>query len=80
MTFKNKNLSVIAYENGFTLWHYAAEEDETIKAIASDPTFFAQVYTLMNAGDIIVFSTKDGGGMRAIKKIERQHVELGELQ
>ena len=23
MAFQNKNLSVIAYANGFTLWHYA---------------------------------------------------------
>ena len=26
MAFQNKNLSVIAYANGFTLWHYAAKE------------------------------------------------------
>ena len=27
MSFKNRNLSVIAYANGFTLWHYRANDD-----------------------------------------------------
>ena len=31
--FLNKNLSVLAYANGFTLWHYMSKEDdlETIR-------------------------------------------------
>lgn len=27
MAFKNRNFSVLAYANGFTLWHYATNED-----------------------------------------------------
>lgn len=27
MAFNSKNFSVMAYANGFTLWHYASEDD-----------------------------------------------------
>ena len=30
MAFQNKKLSVIAYANGFTLWHYSANETMTM--------------------------------------------------
>ena len=33
MAFNAKNLSVLAYANGFTLWHYAS--DDTAAAIDS---------------------------------------------
>ena len=45
MAFQNKNLSVIAYANGFTLWHYSATE--TLATIAANG-YFNNVKTLMN--------------------------------
>lgn len=48
MSFQNKNLSVIAYANGFTLWHYAAQE--SISSINATG-FFNPVRTLMNIGE-----------------------------
>ena len=33
MAFQNKNLSVIAYANGFTLWHY--KENATLATITA---------------------------------------------
>ena len=47
MAFQNKNLSVIAYANGFTLWHYAA--NETLATITASG-YFNIVKTLMNTG------------------------------
>ena len=47
MSFQNKNLSVIAYANGFTLWHYSATE--TLATIAANG-YFNNVKTLMNIG------------------------------
>lgn len=63
MAFQNKNLSVIAYANGFTLWHYsAAETMSTISATG----YFNSVKSLMNIGDIIIINASDN---TLIKKI-----------
>ena len=63
MAFQNKNLSVIAYANGFTLWHYSAAE--TLSTITVNG-YFNSVKTLMNIGDIIIINASDN---TAIKKI-----------
>ena len=63
MAFQNKNLSVIAYANGFTLWHYAA--NETLSAITTSG-YFNNVATLMNTGDIIIINASDGTSIKAI--------------
>ena len=46
MAFQNKNLSVIAYANGFTLWQYASNEDSLTKII--NDNYFKNVRLLMN--------------------------------
>ncbi|MCL2331232.1 MAG: hypothetical protein FWC61_01675 [Proteobacteria bacterium] len=63
MAFQNKNLSVIAYANGFTLWHYAAAET---KAAITANGYFNDVKTLMNAGDIIMVNGSDGSALRGV--------------
>lgn len=63
MAFQNKNLSVIAYANGFTLWHYAAQE--TMATIIASG-YFNGVKTLMNTGDIVIINASDN---TSIKKI-----------
>lgn len=50
MGFENKNLSVIAYANGFTLWHYHAKEP--IENVLVDG-YFNKVSELIENGDII---------------------------
>lgn len=63
MAFQNKNLSVIAYANGFTLWHYAASE--TMSAI-STAGYFDDVKTLMNTGDIVIINASDSTSMKKV--------------
>ena len=63
MAFQNKNLSVIAYANGVTLWHYAASE--TLATITASG-YFNTVKTLMNTGDIVIINASD---KTSIKKI-----------
>ncbi len=63
MAFANKNLSVIAYANGFTLWHYCGTE--TMATITANG-YFNAVKSLMNVGDIIIINASDS---TAIKKI-----------
>lgn len=63
MAFQNKNLSVIAYANGFTLWHYAVAETF---ATISTAGYFNDVKTLMNNGDIVIINGSDSTGIRTI--------------
>ena len=63
MAFQNKNLSVIAYANGFTLWHYGA--DEALTAISASG-YFDGVKTLMNTGDIVIINANDKTGIRRV--------------
>ena len=67
MAFQNKNLSVIAYANGFTLWHYKASE--TLATITASG-YFSSVKTLMNTGDIILVNASDGATIKAISVTE----------
>ena len=63
MAFANKNLSVIAYANGFTLWHYA--ENAALATIISDG-YFNDVKNLMNIGDIILINANDNTAIRRV--------------
>jgi len=63
MSFMQKKLSVIAYANGFTMWHYAAPE---ALATISANGYFDEVSGLMNAGDIIIVNGKDSTGIRKV--------------
>ena len=63
MGFQNKNLSVIAYANGFTLWHYA--ENVTLATITASG-YFNAVNTLMNTGDIVIINASDKTSIKAI--------------
>ncbi|MBO5833333.1 MAG: hypothetical protein J6R22_00015 [Alphaproteobacteria bacterium] len=67
MAFQNKNLSVIAYANGFTLWHYSA--NETLATIAANG-YFNSVKTLMNIGDIIIINGSDSTAIKQINITE----------
>lgn len=50
MAFDNRELSVIAYANGFTLWHY--NTNEPIENVFADG-YFNKVRELIATGDII---------------------------
>lgn len=70
MAFKHKNFNIIAYANGFTLWHYSSNE-ETLEEIEQD-NYFGTVYELMNSGDIIIIAGKTGTGIRQIELNENK--------
>ena len=63
MAFQNKNLSVIAYANGFTLWHY--KENATLATITASG-YFSSVKTLMNTGDIILINGSNGSSIKVV--------------
>jgi hypothetical protein len=59
MAFAIQNLSVLAYANGFTLWHYNAGGDN--QAAVGSPGFFARAGDMLNAGDMVMVSGAEGG-------------------
>ena len=64
MAFALRNLSVLAYANGFTLWHYQAGQD-TLPAIGS-ADFFQNAGDMLTAGDMLMVSATDGARMLCV--------------
>lgn len=75
MAFQNKNMSVIACANGFTLWQYKTED--SIKDLKGN--YFKVVADLMAVGDMFIINASDGNYIRFIKSIKERKVELCEL-
>ncbi len=59
MAFAVRNLSVLAYANGFTLWHYKAGTDDQRSIDA--PGYFCDAGDMLTAGDMVMVSTGQGG-------------------
>lgn len=76
MAFQNKNLSVIAYANGFTLWHYASTTESI--ATISATGYFNDVKTLMNIGDVVIINASDNTSIKKIN-ITASNVTTGAL-
>ena len=64
MAFSLRNLSVLAYANGFTLWHYKAGNDNL--AQAANPGYFADAADLLTEGDMVMLSGTEGGRIATI--------------
>jgi hypothetical protein len=58
MAFSVRNLSVLAYANGFTLWHYKAGTDRLSEVGATG--FFGDAEDMLAGGDIMMVSASDG--------------------
>ena len=60
MAYKPSNLSVLAYANGFTLWHYLTED-------ASDeigsPCYFDKARDMLRVSDMVIINCGDGTGV-----------------
>ncbi len=60
MSMNSKNLSVLAYANGFTLWHYKTSDAKTAVSASG---YFNDVANIFNVGDLIVASQAITGTM-----------------
>ena len=72
MSFQNKYLSMMAYCNGFTQWHYDEKEKTVIDVCYSN--YFGNVSSLMNVGDIIILNASNGTAYLCVTKIENGKV------
>ncbi len=59
MTFAIRNLSVLAYANGFTLWHYRADAGGLPPVAAAG--FFDPAADMLVTGDMVLVSAPEGG-------------------
>jgi hypothetical protein len=59
MVFSVQALSVLAYANGFTLWHYRADDGGLPAAARSG--FFDEAQDLLASGDMVLVSAPEGG-------------------
>jgi hypothetical protein len=62
MAYAPKNLSALAYANGFTLWHYKTPDP----ALQVDNAgYFNGAVTMLRAGDFIMANTNTGGTVQS---------------
>jgi hypothetical protein len=73
MAFSVRNLSVLAYANGFTLWHYKAGSD--VLTQVGDRGFFAAASDMLTAGDIMMVSASDGAQLLCVTPTSGTDVE-----
>ena len=59
MSFSIRNLSVLAYAQGFTLWHYNARAGALGEA--GKPGYFDDAIGMLATGDMLLVSATDGG-------------------
>jgi hypothetical protein len=64
MPFSHDRLSVVAYADGFTLWHYRGAPDTraTIGAIG----YFTPASHMLRAGDLVIAGAADGMALMAL--------------
>ena len=64
MAFSLRNLSVLAYANGFTLWHYKMGTDDQGAAVSDG--FFDDAGDMLASGDMMMVSSLKGGRMLCV--------------
>lgn len=77
MAFAIRNLSVLNYANGFTLWLYKAGKDdmETVTA----PDYFIDVADMLTVGDVMLISTKAGARQVSVSRSEPDGVDTAPM-
>lgn len=58
MAFQPHDLSVLAYANGFTLWHYTTSDSA---ATVDSSGYFNAAADMMRRGDVVLANTGSGG-------------------
>lgn len=67
-TFAVRDLSVLAYAHGFTLWHYKLGLKTVSNATA--PGFFNESSDMMAVGDMILVSGSSGAGVLVVANVQ----------
>jgi hypothetical protein len=74
--FAIRDLSVLAYANGFTLWHYKLARIADVLS----PNFFRDAADMMAAGDHVHVSAPEGGAVLAVTHVDEAAVAVKVLR
>lgn len=77
MVFAIRNLSVLAYANGFTLWHYKAGKERLDAVTAAN--FFGDGADMLAVGDLIMVSAADGARIICVTMADIETVTTAPL-
>ena len=72
MAFLARELSVLAYANGFTLWHYRTSADDLLI-----PGYFDSAQELLREGDQIIANTSAGAAPGIVNLVVTRVQEAG---
>lgn len=64
MPFSSERLSVVAYADGFTLWHYRAAPET--RAAVGAIGYFSPAAHMVRAGDMVIAGAADGTALMVL--------------
>lgn len=73
MSYNSKALSVLAYANGFTLWHYRTNDNP--EQLLTDG-YFDGAFDMLRVGDVVIVSTDAGGVFLSVASNDRKRVTV----
>ncbi|MCA3263005.1 MAG: hypothetical protein ING44_13765 [Telmatospirillum sp.] len=80
MAFEVKNLSVLAYANGFTLWHYTTSD---AAAAVDNVGYFNAASDMLHVGDMMLANVATAGspqnGVFAVVSVANGVVDLANM-
>jgi hypothetical protein len=80
MAFEIKNLSVLAYANGFTLWHYTTPD---AAATVENTGYFNAAGDMLHVGDMMLANVATAGtpqnGVFAVVSVASGVVDLANM-
>ena len=77
MSFSVRDLSVLAYANGFTLWHYKAGKQSLLDVAGND--YFVEAADMMAEGDMIMVSGTAGARVLCVAQASASQVCTGPI-
>lgn len=77
MAFAIRNLCVVGYTNGFTLWHYKAGKDTITDVVAEN--YFHNASDMFATGDVIIIHAHDGVTQRYVACTAIELVKIAPL-
>ena len=78
MAFNPRNMGVLGYCNGFTLWYYRSKTDNLSAITASG--YFTSFYASLSKEDVIFFTESQGRtGRRRVNQLSKSLVTISHL-
>ncbi len=77
MAFAARHLSVLAYANGFTLWHCKAPKDAMDDVVTNN--YFREAADMLTAGDLVMVTASNGARIVSVAMADIETVVIAPL-